>query len=310
MNNNRVENRVEYSEHIGVMQNEVNSIINKIPDGVFIDATYGYGSHFKIIKKNFTNLQLIGFDRDSESILNSNDNVHKLNFSEIPNYLKSQNINKISGIFYDFGVSSHQIDNPGRGFSYMKEGPLDMRMDSSLLISANDLVNNYSYEDLLDIFYKFSGEKDSNLIARKIIENRPIISTLELKEVIKSSLKYKNPNYLMSAVKRVFQAIRIYVNKEISEIEDSLSGVADFIMPNGVIICISYHSLEDRVVKSFFSNLTKGCTCDPKFAICICNNQNKFEYGDDRKFLPTKSEVNTNKRSSSAILRYVVKNEN
>ena len=306
MNNNRV----EYSEHIGVMQNEVNSIINKIPDGVFIDATYGYGSHFKIIKKIFTNLQLIGFDRDSESILNSNDNVHKLNFSEIPNYLKSQNINKISGIFYDFGVSSHQIDNPGRGFSYMKDGPLDMRMDSSLLISANDLVNNYSYEDLLDIFYKFSGEKDSNLITRNIIENRPIISTLELKEVIKSSLKYKNPNYLMSAVKRVFQAIRIYVNKEISEIEDSLSGISDFIMPKGVIICISYHSLEDKVVKSFFSNLTTGCTCDPKFAICICNNQNKFEYGDNRKFLPTKSEVNTNKRSSSAILRYVVKNEN
>jgi len=304
------ENRVEYLSHIGVMQKEILSILDSVPPGIFIDATYGYGSHFLNIKSSYKKFDLYGFDRDIESISNSSEKVYKLNFSEIPKFLNNNDIKNISGIFYDFGISSHQVDSYVRGFSYINDGPLDMRMDTSNQISAYTVVNSYSVENLAKILFENGEEKNSKRIAKSIVENRPLGSTLELSAAIKSAITYKNPKYVMSTVKRCFQALRIYINNELEEIEKSLNEMSKFIISNGVIICISYHSLEDRIVKKYFQKLTKGCICDPNIAVCICDNKNLFNYGKKRKLTPSLSEINSNSRSSSAILRYVVKNEN
>ena len=303
-------NRVEYLSHIGVMQNEILSILEPVPQGIFIDATYGYGSHFRNISASYKKFDLYGFDRDIESISNASDKVYKLNFSEIPTFLNNNDINKISGIFYDFGISSHQVDSYVRGFSYINDGPLDMRMDTSNQISAHTIINSYSVENLAKIFFENGEEKNSKRIAKSIVENRPLGSTLELSAAIKSAITYKNPKFVMSTVKRCFQALRIYINNELEEIEKALNEISKFIISDGVIICISYHSLEDKLVKKYFQKLTTGCICEPKIAVCICANKNLFNYGNKRKLTPSLTEIKSNSRSSSAILRYVVKNEN
>jgi len=164
MNNNRV----EYLKHYGVMKTEVNEIVSKLPAGIFIDATYGYGSHFTYLKQNNSHLEFIGIDRDFEAVQNSSDQIFNINFSNITELFSIKNISDISGVFYDFGLSSHQIDNPNRGFSYLKSGPLDMRMNQDDKISANEVLNQFDEEDIANILYKNSGEKNSRKIAKSI----------------------------------------------------------------------------------------------------------------------------------------------
>ena len=303
MNNNRV----GYLKHDGVMISEVNSIVSNIPAGIFVDATYGYGSHFNYLKQNNNHLEFIGIDRDIEAVHNSSDEISHINFSKITDLLSSKNILNISGVFYDFGVSSHQIDNSDRGFSYLNSGPLDMRMNQDDKITADEVLNQFEVEDIANILYKYSGEKNSRKIAKAIYNSRPLKSTEELSKVLKNVLGKQNPKYINQTIKRCFQAIRIYINNELEEITLSISKIKNFIKPGGVIVCLTYHSLEDKIVKDIFNDITVRCVCNPRIPICNCDNIQEFRFGNNKKLYPSDDEIKNNSRSTSATLRYVVK---
>ena len=303
MNNNRV----GYLKHDGVMISEVNSIVSNTPAGIFVDATYGYGSHFNYLKQNNNHLEFIGIDRDIEAVNNSSDEISHINFSKITDLLSSKNILNISGVFYDFGVSSHQIDNSDRGFSYLNSGPLDMRMNQDDKITADEVLNQFEEEDIANILYKYSGEKNSRKIAKAIYNSRPLKSTEELSKVLKNVLGKQNPKYINQTIKRCFQAIRIYVNNELDEITLSINKIKNFIKPGGVIVCLTYHSLEDKIVKDIFNDLTVRCVCNPRIPICNCDNIQEFRFGNNKKLYPSDDEIKNNSRSTSATLRYVVK---
>ena len=303
MNNNRV----GYLKHDGVMISEVNSIVSNTPAGIFVDATYGYGSHFNYLKQNNNHLEFIGIDRDIEAVHNSSDEISHINFSKITDLLSSNNILNISGVFYDFGVSSHQIDNSDRGFSYLNSGPLDMRMNQDDKITADEVLNQFEVEDIANILYKYSGEKNSRKIAKAIYNSRPLKSTEELSKVLKNVLGKQNPKYINQTIKRCFQAIRIYINNELEEITLSISKIKNFIKPGGVIVCLTYHSLEDKIVKDIFNDITVRCVCNPRIPICNCDNIQEFRFGNNKKLYPSDDEINNNSRSTSATLRYVVK---
>ena len=301
-------NRAEYLPHNGVMIEELTSIVETLPKGVFIDATYGYGSHFQTLKE-YQNLNLIGFDRDTEAIaaIKNDDKVIKLNFSEIPNYLNKIKSSSISGIFYDFGLSSHQIDSSERGFSFQQDAELDMRMDKENYLTAKDVINDYSLEELLNVFNNYSEEKYSFQIAKKIIELRPVNTTIELVNLIRDAIPRQNPIFINKTIRRIFQGIRIEVNDELLEIKKSLDGIKSHLSTNGAIVCISYHSLEDKIVKAFMQNLTIRCICDPKAPICNCNTEQEFEYFKKKKYTPSQEEITFNQRAKSAIMRCVIK---
>ncbi len=303
MNNNRV----GYLKHDGVMISEVNWIVSNTPAGIFVDATYGYGSHFKYLKQNNNHLEFIGIDRDIEAVNNSSDEISHINFSKITDLLSSKNILNISGVFYDFGVSSHQIDNSNRGFSYLNSGPLDMRMNQDDKITADEVLNQFEEEDIANILYKYSGEKNSRKIAKAIYNSRPLKSTEELSKVLKNVLGKQNPKYINQTIKRCFQAIRIYINNELEEITLSISKIKNFIKPGGVIVCLTYHSLEDKIVKDIFNDITVRCVCNPRIPICNCDNIQEFRFGNNKKLYPSDDEIKNNSRSTSATLRYVVK---
>ena len=303
MNNNRG----GYLKHDGVMISEVNSIVSNTPAGIFVDATYGYGSHFNYLKQNNNHLEFIGIDRDIEAVHNSSDEISHINFSKITDLLSSKNILNISGVFYDFGVSSHQIDNSDRGFSYLNSGPLDMRMNQDDKITADEVLNQFEVEDIANILYKYSGEKNSRKIAKAIYNSRPLKSTEELSKVLKNVLGKQNPKYINQTIKRCFQAIRIYINNELEEITLSISKIKNFIKPGGVIVCLTYHSLEDKIVKDIFNDLTVRCVCNPRIPICNCDNIQEFRFGNNKKLYPSDDEIKNNSRSTSATLRYVVK---
>ncbi len=303
MNNNRV----GYLKHDGVMISEVNSIVSNTPAGIFVDATYGYGSHFNYLKQNNNHLEFIGIDRDIEAVHNSSDQISHINFSKITDLLSSKHILNISGVFYDFGVSSHQIDNSDRGFSYLNSGPLDMRMNQDDKITADEVLNQFEEEDIANILYKYSGEKNSRKIAKAIYNSRPLKSTEEFSKVLKNVLGKQNPKYINQTIKRCFQAIRIFINNELEEITLSISKIKNFIKPGGVIVCLTYHSLEDKIVKDIFNDLTVRCVCNPRIPICNCDNIQEFRFGNNKKLYPSDDEINNNSRSTSATLRYVVK---
>ena len=290
------------------MAEELTSVVQRLPKGTFIDATYGFGSHFNILKEN-KNLNLIGFDRDSDAVSASHkdDKVYKLNFSQIPSFLTEINKTPIAGIFYDFGLSSHQIDSVERGFSFQKNADLDMRMDQENNKTAKKIINDYSFEELLDVFNNFSEDKNSYAVAKKILEHRPINTTLELVDVIKSALPKQNPIFTIKTVRRIFQGIRIEVNEELLEIKLALESIKNHIQPQGIILCISYHSLEDKIVKSFMQEITISCICDPKAPICSCNTQQEFIFLPKKKYTPTAEEIESNPRAKSAIMRGVTK---
>ena len=301
-------NRAEYLPHNGVMIEELTSIVETLPKGVFIDATYGYGSHFQTLKE-YQNLNLIGFDRDTEAIAakKNDDKVIKLNFSEIPNYLNKIKSSSISGIFYDFGLSSHQIDSFERGFSFQQDAELDMRMDKENYLTAKDVINDYSLEELLNVFNNYSEDKYSFQIAKKIIELRPVNTTIELVNLIRDAIPRQNPIFINKTIRRIFQGIRIEVNDELLEIKKSLDGIKSHLSTNGAIVCISYHSLEDKIVKAFMQNLTIECICDPKAPICNCNIEQEFRYFKKKKYTPSQEEITFNQRAKSAIMRCVIK---
>jgi len=301
-------NRVEYLPHEGVMTEEISSILEGVPAGNFVDATYGYGSHFNL-SDSYKHLNFIGFDRDLESVTNSKTehNVYHLNFSEIYKFLSDDMSLPLSGILYDFGLSSHQIDSEYRGFSFQKNTNLDMRMDTKQKLTAEGILNNYSEEELSKVLKNYSEDKYFNKITKKVIESRPISTTNELVNIVKDAVPKQNPIFTEKTVRRIFQALRIEVNNELNEIKDSLYGIKDSINKNGIIVCISYHSLEDKIVKNFFNEITTFCICEPSIPICKCGIKQQFKYPKKKKFMPSDKEKEINPRSKSAIMRYVIK---
>ena len=297
-------------EHVSVLLNEAVDGLNVKENGVYVDATLGYGGHSENIHKRLKSGKLFAFDQDAEACdhckkkFKDFDNVTivQSNFVNIKKELESRGVTMVDGIIFDLGLSSVEIDNPDRGFSFMKDGELDMRMDRTSPLSAKNVVNEYSYEKLIDIFYRYGEESFSKPIAKGIIQTRPINRTMELVETIKKSVpqKYFNTHH---PERRIFQAIRIEVNQELKVLEEVLPDAIDLLKPTGRISVITFHSLEDRIVKQIFKkysevdDIVKGLPNIPD------EYKPKIKLINKKPILPSEDEMNRNTRSKSAKLR-------
>lgn len=305
---------MEFS-HISVLLNECIEGLSIKPDGIYVDGTAGGAGHSKEIAKRLTTGKLIAIDRDpaaveaaSERLKNYNAVVVKSNYSEIDEVLKNLSINGVDGILLDLGVSSYQLDKAERGFSYHNDAPLDMRMSGEGL-SARDVVNTYSYEELSRILFEYGEEKFSRSIASAIVktrETKPIETTLELAEIIKDSVpqrvrREKNP------CKKTFQAIRIEVNAELEHLSIALDKAFDSLNSGGRLCVISFHSLEDRLVKQRFASFCKGCICPPDFPQCVCGKKPRGKLVNRKPISASQDELEVNNRSRSAKLRIIEK---
>lgn len=304
-------------EHYSVMLNECIDGLNIKPDGLYVDCTAGGGGHsFEIAKRLSENGKLIAIDRDSDAIeavterlapFSDRTEIVKSNFSNLKQILDGR---KADGVLIDLGISSHQIDTAERGFSYIQNAPLDMRMNRDDPVSAYDVVNGYSEEALADIIFKYGEEKFSRRIASRIVERRkekPIDTTLELVSVITDAIPPKFREKGSSPAKRTFQAIRIEVNGELDIIPPTVRDIADCLKPGGRMAIITFHSLEDRAVKQTVAELSRGCTCPPDFPVCVCGKTPILTQISRKPILPTQNELNENKRSHSAKLRIAEK---
>lgn len=306
-------------KHIPVLLDEAIEGLKIKPDGVYIDCTMGGGGHSAVIASRLSKKgKLIGFDRDIEAIetcqekFKENDNVQifHANYKDATSILRENGIPEVDGILIDLGVSSHQLDVGERGFSFMHEGRLDMRMDKSQDLDAYYVVNNYSKERLIQILYRY-GEEDN---ARRIVENicryresKPIETTIELKEIIEQSFPKKVIFGKGGVSKKTFQAIRIEVNAELDGLDETIAGLADMLKPKGRMAVITFHSLEDRIVKNVFKDKSTDCICPPKIPICICGHKASVKIVNKKPIVAGAEELKINSRSSSAKLRIVEK---
>ena len=305
-------------KHYSVLLKESVDYLDVKPDGIYIDATLGGGGHsYEILSRGAK--RVIGIDQDSEAIdaatkrlCEFRDKVVTVNrnFSEIKSILDELGIEKIDGAVMDLGVSSYQLDNAERGFSYMHDAPLDMRMDRNTSKSAYDVVNTYSEQELMRIFYEYGEEKWSSRIAKFIVDKRKekeILTTYELSDIIKAAIPKAARMDGGHPAKRIFQAIRIEVNGELEILKQAICDFADVLKPGGVLSIITFHSLEDRIVKKTFVELAKGCTCPKSFPVCVCNKTPEIKILTSKPILPSERELDENSRSKSAKLRVAVK---
>lgn len=299
--------------HYSVLLKESIDGLNIKSNGIYIDATLGYGGHSEAILKKLTDGYLIAFDSDQEAIDYSRDRLSKIsnnfklihsNFENMKSELNELGITKVDGIVFDLGFSSPQIDDESRGFSFQKDARLDMRMNKEQKLSAYEVVNNYKVEELTDIFYRYAEEKYSKAIAKRIVDGRPINTTLELVDAILSSVptKYANTRH---PERVIFQAIRIEVNRELKVLESVLPDAIEFLNEGGRISVITFHSLEDRIVKQTFkcnsevNDLVKGLPVIPE------GYKPKLKLINRKPILPSEEEIKENSRSKSAKLRIV-----
>lgn len=306
-------------KHIPIMLKECITGLNIKSNGIYVDATLGGGGHSsEIVKKLDSDGVLIGIDRDLEAIEFSKNrlkgNCQKIfvndvyeNYSQI---LQNNGIGNVDGILIDLGVSSYQIDNPERGFSYMSDGRLDMRMDKHQDFSAYEVVNTYSEKELTEIFFKFGEEQFSRSIARNIVKQREIKkieTTKELVKIIEASVPSKVLHKGSNVSRKVFQAIRIEVNGELIDLETTLKSMIDSLNPGGRICVITFHSLEDRIVKNIFNLEATDCICPKHLPVCICKHKARLKLITKKPLIPTENEQLENKRSGSSKLRIAEK---
>ena len=302
-------------KHVTVLLNEAVDILDIKPEGIYVDGTLGGAGHSLEIVKKLTSGKLICFDQDINAIsaakgklkdfMDKTILVHS-NFENLREELNKLGIESIDGFLVDLGVSSHQLDVPERGFSYMQDAPLDMRMDNNAELSAYDVVNTYSEAELKRVIKDYGEENWSARIAKLIVERRatmPIRTTFELVDAIKAAIPKKMRDENQHPAKRTFQAIRIEVNRELDVIEKTLLAAVDMMNEGGVLAVITFHSLEDRIVKNVFKKLQYSCTCPPEFPVCICNSKQIVEIITRKPILPSENEVEMNPRSRSAKLR-------
>lgn len=297
-------------EHLPVLPAETLELLNPGGEkGIWVDATLGLGGHSEeILKRISKDSLLFGIDRDMESLektkqkFNDAANFKAIygNFGGIKELLEAQGVSEINGIIYDFGVSSPQLDDASRGFSFMKEAPLDMRMDKSQELTAADVVNTYSREDLEKIILEYGEERYFRRLTDGIIKARPVTTTLQLAEAAKRAVKSREK---INPATRLFQAIRIEVNGELDAINRSLKSAAAMLKKGGRMVVISFHSLEDRIVKRFFAGEAKDCVCENKRMPCNCNHKQTMEILTKKPVTPSIQETRDNPRSRSARLR-------
>ena len=309
-----MENEINFN-HIPIMLNDVLSGLNINPDGIYIDCTLGGGGHSsKILEKLSPRGLLIGLDKDQDALDYTNKEFERYtnfksfhtDFKQVNEVLDYLQIDSIDGALLDLGVSSYQIDTRERGFSFRFDATLDMRMDKSQKLTAYDVVNNYTLENLTKIFFEYGEEEYSRQIAKNIVKQRelsPIKTTKELAEIIENSMPKRVVYSRGGAEKKVFQAIRIEVNGELDGLYETILFLAKKLKPGGRIAVLTFHSLEDRIIKQAFKELTTGCKCPPKTPVCICGHKAIGKLINKKPIIATDEEIKVNPRSTSAKLR-------
>ena len=306
---------METPKHISVLLDECIENLNIKPDGIYVDGTLGLGGHSEQILKRLDKGRLIGIDRDESAIRRTGERLKAYadkmtlvhgNFSDVASILDELGIDGVDGMLFDLGVSSPQLDESERGFSYMNDAPLDMRMDNTSALTAWNVVNEWPESELVRILRDYGEERFARKIASRIVERRavkPIETTLELADAIKSAMPAAALREKQHPAKRTFQAIRIEVNHELEVLKDNLNGMIDLLNPRGRFCIITFHSLEDRIVKSGFRNNENPCTCPPGFPVCVCGNKSKGKVITRKPIIPSEKEIEENKRSKSSKLR-------
>ncbi len=305
---------MEFS-HTPVLLEEVLQYLEVKPSGTYLDGTAGGGGHSRAIAERLSDGMLYSFDRDERAVEAASERLFGMraivinrNFRDAAAELRRRGVESLDGALLDLGVSSHQLDNPQRGFSYREDAPLDMRMGLDAT-SAAELVNNLSKEELSRIFYRYADEKYAGYIAAKIVkvrETTPILTTKQLAEVVTSALPPKVRRKDKNPAKKSFQALRIAANDELGALEEGLAEIFSLLKSGGRFCVISFHSIEDRIVKNYFRSLCEGCICPKELPKCVCNNQPKA-------FLPIKylsagqDELDSNRRAKPAKLRVLEK---
>ena len=297
--------------HEPVLKEEALSFLVTAKKGIYLDGTLGGGGHSEAILKNINKSgRLIALDLDNDAIhfsrtrlKHKNFLVEQANFKNLGEVLKKLKIKRVHGILLDLGVSSHQIDTAEKGFSYRASGKLDMRMNSKQQLTAHEIANTFSEEKLCEIFKKYGEERRYRAISRVIIREREknvIETTTDLQEIISMVLPYQNR---VKSLSRIFQALRIAVNEELENLKAALESGLDYLTTGGRLVVISYHSLEDRIVKNFFKQESRRCVCPPDLPICVCGEPGRLKILTKRSIQPSKEEVQRNPRSRSARLR-------
>lgn len=306
-------------KHVSILLKESVEFLITDKNGIYVDCTMGGAGHSRGFASQLeAGGLLLGIDQDADAIAAASERllgkftcqtaVAQSNFKDFANVLDAKGIDQIDGIFFDLGVSSYQLDTPERGFSYMHDGPLDMRMNKNAKLDAEYVVNHYKEEELADIIYRYGEERWSKRIAQFIVaarKEKPITTTYELVDIIKRAIpkgaRIDGPH----PAKRTFQAIRIEVNNELGILEDTICTAVERLKSGGRIGVITFHSLEDRIVKQVFARLAKGCTCPPQLPVCVCGKKPLLKKVGN--IVPSKAEVEGNPRSRSARLRYAIK---
>ena len=308
-------------QHQPVLMNQTLNSLKLRPGGVYLDGTLGGGGHTEaILQATEPDGKLIGLDQDDEALAAASQRLKpfgerfcpiRANFAEMEQVLAAEGIAGLDGVLLDIGVSSHQLDEPDRGFSYMQDGPLDMRMDRRGGQTAADLVAELSESELANLIYRYGEEKFSRRIARRIVEQRaqtPIESTKQLAELISAAIPAaQRRKEKQHPAKRTFQALRIAVNDELGVLERGLVAAFASLKSGGRLSVITFHSLEDRIVKNYFAGLAKGCECPPEFPVCVCGKQPQALLITRHPQTATEDELQSNPRARSAKLRTVEK---
>jgi len=310
-----LEEKLEFV-HKSVLLNETVDSLNIKPNGIYIDGTLGGGGHaYEVCKRLGEHGRFIGIDQDAEAIeaaglrlaeFGDKVTIVRSNYVDIDNILKSLNISKVNGIMLDLGVSSHQLDTVERGFSYKENAPLDMRMDVRNPMTAKDIVNNYSEMELYRVIRYYGEDKFAKNIAKHIVNARKekeIETTYELNDIIKAAIPMKMRVNGGHPAKKTFQAIRIELNKELEVLNNSIDKMIDLLDDGGRLSIITFHSLEDRIVKTRFRNNENPCICPPDFPVCVCGKKSKGKVITRKPIVPSEQEIVENKRAKSSKLR-------
>jgi 16S rRNA (cytosine1402-N4)-methyltransferase len=304
--------------HLSVLPDEVLALIAPVFGGIYLDGTLGGGGHARLIlEASAPDGRLIGLDRDPTALRKAAEVLapfgervvlrHR-NFSEANEVLEELGISGLDGMLLDLGVSSHQLDEATRGFSFRGEAPLDMRMDPTSGQTAADVVNAAAAEELTRIFREYGEERWAGRIARRIVQVRqqqPLTTTRQLAELIRETVPGGKAPARIHPATRVFQALRIHVNQELEHVSRGIASAIDLLNPGGRLVVISFHSLEDRIVKRFFQEETKSCICPPRLPVCVCNHLPRLELLTRRGIRAAEAEVEANPRARSAVLRAV-----
>lgn len=300
-------------DHTTVLLKETIDGLNVKENGVYVDCTLGGGGHTaEIFKRANGKCTVIGIDQDKDALSYNKERFANLdgkffpiesNFEFIDEVLAQLNISQVSGVVFDLGVSSPQLDIAKRGFSYNQDAPLDMRMNQGAELTAKEVVNLWDEEDLAKAIFLYGEEKWAKRIAKFIVENRPINTTSELVEVIKKAVPKGARKDGPHPAKRTFQAIRIAVNDELGVLERGLLKAIDLLEPEGRVSVITFHSLEDRIVKNIFKEATMDCVCPREYPVCVCSQQKKLEIITRKPIVPTEEELESNPRARSSKLR-------